>query len=354
MTKNSYAQFNDVRAYHDDKTGDIHLTIKDSRFSDGFKLTLNSGRKEEMSLRAILEAENKIQPLPESKLPERALYEYHIPNMDSAPQEGELQEYSYKAVSTSLKRFIDGNHIPLGVTGTGRFDNAFWDVTADQHLLVAAGRKTGLVTFLRSVVNFTDTHSDKWQSVIIDGGSNKIHSDKSKNITTILGAYDTLTELYRFMQSDRRERKTAEGQFQPDRRTVVIINDIEKMKPVNPQSWDEVIRYERLLSKIRMVESLSASSAVHVIFSSENFTAETMEEIRQHKYARRLVIGKVPVAVSEFALGKGNDMGVRIPRIPGRAITIRHICMNYVDGYHNDPVVTGSMKEIQTFDLVRD
>lgn len=353
MTKNSYAQFNDVRAYHDDKTGDIHLTIKDSRFSDGFKLTLNSGRKEELALRSILEAENKLTPVPQSNLPERAIYEYHVPHLDSAPQEGEFQGYSYKSVSTCLKRLIDGNHIPLGVTGSGRFDNAFWNVSLDQHLLVAAGRKSGLVTFLRSVVNFTETYSDKWQSIVIDGSNSKINSDESKNITVISEAYKILTDLYAFMQYDPRERKTAKTQFHPDKRTIVIINEIDKMKPVDPKSWDEVIKYERLLTKIRMVENLSASSAVHVIFSSENFTSETMEEIRQQRYARRLVIGKVPVAVSEFALGRGNDMGARIPRIPGRAIMIQHYRDRYIDGLDNDPAIKETLEEIQTFDIVK-
>lgn len=354
MTKNSYAQFNDVRAYHDDKTGDIHLTIKDSRFTDGFKLTLNAGRKEEMALRSILEAENKLTPLPESNLPERALYEYHMPSLNSAPQEGEFQGYSYKTVSDCLKRMLDGNHIPLGATGEGRFDNAFWNVALDQHMLVAGGKKSGLVAFLRSVVNFTSTHSDKWQSVVIDGGNNKISNDKNQNATTISEASKILSDLYSFITSEQREYVLPAERFNTDSRTVVIIHDIEKLRPVNPKTWDEIISYERLLTMIRKLEGLTSNNFVHMIFSSENFTTEAMADVRPYKYARRLVIGKVPVEVSEFILGKDNDAGVRIPRIPGRAITIQHHLMSYVDNRDNDPAIKDSMQEIQTFDLVRD
>lgn len=353
MTKNSYAQFTDVRAYPDKKTGDIHLTIKDPRLKDGFKLTLNSGRKEEMALREILEAENKLTPMPESSLPHRAFYDYHIPSLKSGPQEGEFEGYSYKEVSTALRQITDGSHIPLGATGSRRFDNAFWDVDANTHLLVGAGRKSGLVTFLRSVVNFTSTYSDQWQCFVIDGGNDKIHSDESKNFTDISKIIDALMDIY--LLSDPETRNEASGNLKfEDKQTIVIISNIDKLKPTNPNSWEEIIQYEKLLNLVRLMEGVPTKyRGTHVILASENFTTEDIESIRPSKYTRRMIIGKVPLEVSEFILGEGNDAGVRIPRIPGRAITVR--CEITHQRYPDNGIIATAkdetQQEIQTFDL---
>lgn len=353
MTKNSYAQFTDVRAYPDKKTGDIHLTIKDPRLKDGFKLTLNSGRKEELSLRAILEAEDKMVPMPESNLPHRASYDYHIPNLKSAPQEGEFEGYSYKEVSTALKKITDGSHIPLGATSARRFDNVFWDVNVDTHLLVAAGRKSGLITFLRSIVNFTSTYSDQWQCFVIDGGNDKIHNDESQNFTEISKITDALMELY--LLSDPETQNEASGKLKfENKQTIVIISNIDRLKPTNPNSWEEIIQYEKLLNLVRLMENVPTKyRGTHVVLASENFTTDYIESIKPSKYTRRMVIGKVPLEVSEFALGEGNDAGVRIPRIPGRAITIRHqtVTQRYHADGDNTTAKDETQQEIQAFDL---
>lgn len=363
MTKNSYAQFNDVRAYHDKKTDDIHLTIKDPRFKDGFKLTLNAGRKEELALREILEAENKLTPLPVSPLPSHAFYDYHIPNLKSAPQDGEFEGYSYKEISTALKKITDNFHIPIGATGTRRFDNAFWDTDLSQNFLVAAGKKSGLVTFLRSIANYTETYSDKWQSFVIDGGNDKIHSDPKKNITDIEQAMEAVLDLYQLSDPETAHYASNNLDFNKNKRTIIIISNIDKLKPTNPNSWEEIIQYEGLLSRIRLLEGNSNRYAMNIIFASENFTNDEFENIKPFRYGFRMVIGRVPLEVSKFVLGPNNDAGTKIPNIPGRAITIRHDTQKHLYNQNSipdrwsaaiDATVKDSMKEIQTFDISRD
>lgn len=352
MTKNSYAQFNDVRAYQDKKTGDIHLTIKDVRLQDGFKLTLNAGRKEELALRAILEAEDKSTPLPASLLPEHASYAYHIPSLKSAPQEGEFEGYSYKEVSTALKNITSGSNIPLGAKGMRRFDNAFWKVTQEKNMLVAGGKKSGLITFLRSIVEFTTVHSDKWKCTVIDSGKNKIHHDENQSIHDIDAALTALRELMDDAHSRSRQATGGAGHGYVDKRTMVIIYNIGQLRPSNPNSWAEVLKYEELLQELSVVETAMNCLGIHVIQASDSLTSDDMEAVNPHRYAQRVLIGRTPLEISEFILGPNNDAGTRIPKMPGRALTIKHFLEHY--NRDTDPAMKETLQEIQTFDLTRD
>lgn len=353
MTKNSYARFEDVRAYQDKQTGDIHLTIKDSRLDNGFKLTLNSGRKEELALRAILDAEDKSTPLPAvSTLPAKASYEYHLPSLASGPMEGEFEGYSYKTVSSSLIKMASGNYIPLGITGEGRFDNFFWNLMSEPHMLVAANKKFGLTTFLRSIVYFVSERHEKFNYFIIDAGKKNVVSDPSKNFTTLEGAIKLLKGVIAassypgFFQDNSGLYNVEPGNFTT--RTIIMINELEKLRPENPTSWREIILYEELLDMVKRLEWHGATIGMHLIQSSENFDTDELTQKDFKYYSRRVILGSVPARVSELVIKEGSDDGVRIPKIPGRGLTcaVRTSRDDVVVFYNNEYI-----KEFQAYQL---
>lgn len=351
MTKNSYARFEDVRAYQDKQTGDIHLTIKDDRLENGFKLTLNAGRKEEMALRAILDAEEKSSPLPAmSTLPTKASYEYHLPSLASGPMEGEFEGYSYKTVSLSLMKMASGHHIPLGITGEGRFDNFFWSLSAEPNMLVAANKKFGLTTFLRSIVQFLSERHDKFNYFIIDAGKKNIVSDPSKNFTTLEGSIKLLKGVIAassypgFFEDNSGLYDVESDNFTV--RTFIMINELEKLRPENPTRWQEIILYEQLLDMVRRLEWHGSKIGVHLIQSSEDFDTDELTPKDFRNYPRRVILGSVPARVSELVIKQGSDDGVRIPKIPGRGIT----CTIHIN--RDESVVfgnNGAIKEIQAY-----
>lgn len=329
MTKNSYAQFNDARAYQDKNTGDIHLTIKDPRFKDGFKLTLNAGRKEELALREILDAENKSVPLPVSTVPQKALYDYHLPSLNSGPLEGEFEGYSYDTVSTSLRKMATGSYIPLGATGEGRFENFFWDFKAEQNMLIAANKKSGLTTFLRSMIRFIGERPEALDYFVIDGGNKNIVDADGKNFTTLEGALKLIKGLVAasccpdyFTNS----MGIYGNEFNGPKSTILFINELEKLRPENPNSWSEIVMYEQLIDMVRSLEGSQGQLGINIVRSTENFGAENVAPKKYFYYKRRTILGPVPLSVSEAMIKEGNDSGVRIPKIPGRGITyLMHI-----------------------------
>ena len=352
MTKNSYARFEDVRAYQDKQTGDIHLTIKDDRLENGFKLTLNSGRKEELALRAILDAENKSTPMPESTVPRVASYEYHLPSLSAGPMEGEFAGYSYKTVSLSLRRMASGYHIPLGVTGEGRFDNLFWSLTSEPNMLIAANKKGGLTTFLRSIIRFVSERHTAFNYFIIDGGGKKIVEDPSKNFTSLEGAIQLLKGIvassgYPGLFENPSGFYDVQDYIPPSR-VLIMVNELEKLRPENPNSWREIILYEQLLEMVDMLERTTGRLGFHVIQSSEEFDADELTQKDFRHYSRRVILGSVPAKVSELVIKEGSDDGVRIPKIPGRGISC-------VVRYTREDMVVfqngGYAKEFQAYQL---
>lgn len=318
MTKNSYARFDDVRAYHDEKTGDIHLTIKDSRFKDGFKLTLNAGRKEEIALREILQAETPGTEIPAQVLPDKALYSYHVPDFHCKPDENEFASYGYTVVSNGLKMLNAGDLIPIGATGFGRFDTQFWSARHSNNLLLAGAKGSGKRTFLHNVIKFCNGSIDNWNITALDGsGYNRwegMATASYSNLSSIVKALDELVSKHHYIRDSTKDEN---GTIHYSERSLLVIDSLYRLCPKNPNSWAEVIQYENIKARINQLLDMQGETGLTVINSLDNPMEEGVTLNDTKRYSTRVVLGRVSSDLSKLILK--SDIASKPNKIQGRA-----------------------------------
>lgn len=166
MPKN-YAAFQDVRVFANNTTGKLELTIKDPRLPDGFKLTLNSGRKEELALRKILEEDldSAIARSTEDLLPVYLEFPDNVVYSDKA----NLMGYSQLMQPQLDAAFARSEFIPMGIGNSDRGEHmVVWDVNKHPNLLIEGYTGSGKTVLVNTIIQHALLHPNVWEVYSID------------------------------------------------------------------------------------------------------------------------------------------------------------------------------------------
>lgn len=267
----NYVSFNDVRVTNNKRTGKIELTIKDSRFPDGFKLTLNSGRKEELALRKILNDQLNLPRPKEAMLPVYIMLPYQRDYNDSEPVD--FSTYRLLTTQEALESLKDPERIPLGIGNDENSEHiVYWDVKDDGNLLTEGRVGSGKTTLMNTITDYILRYPDIWDCYVIDkrmeyraGNQNNSQMHHADTINDIEAMID---KLYNECKLRSRTPKNSHKN---------ILLRIDEMWQFLPQSNDYIPNGEKLsegaINKLSVILSFGAQYSIYVltdIYHSQN------------------------------------------------------------------------------------
>lgn len=226
--KGNYITLEDVRVSYDRRTKSITITSKDPDLPPGgFNLTLNAGRHEEKSLRAMLELANK---MPDEKDTSLRLPDYLT---------------IHDAMDTEVRRF------PLGITETG--SQVDWNIDTHPHLLLRGQPGSGKSNIIYGLLQHCLKYENHWDVRIAD---NKVDHGDFHGESWLTVAEDA--ENVSRMISELYDEMTSPGV--QDREILLVIDEVAVLQNADDET--------DTLGKLEHILRMGRSKGVHLVIST--------------------------------------------------------------------------------------
>ena len=226
--KGNYITLEDVRVAYDRRTKSITITSKDPDLPPGgFNLTLNAGRREEKSLRAMLEAAGKI--------PEEQEYRLQLPDYLTI----------HDAMDTKVRRF------PLGLEENGY--QVDWNIDMNSHLMLRGQPGSGKSNIIHGLLQHCMKYEDFWDVRVAD---TKIDHGDFHGASWLTVAKDA--ESVSRMISDVYDDIASPGT--QEREVLLIIDELAVLQDTD----DEI----ETLRKLEYILRMGRSKGFHLVIST--------------------------------------------------------------------------------------
>lgn len=188
--RGKYLILQDVRVFHDEKTGNIHLTSKDKDLPKhyNFNLTLNSDKSSELALRKLLFDKGILETMNTFVF----LDEHGEGSQDS---EGPW------------------DRITLGINKVGK--DVFWYLKSNSTMLISGEAGTGKSVVTYGIINHCLKHADRWKLSIVSSNRTEhspisndypnveVKTDRTEVLKMVSDIYDEMMERYRIMEDQK-------------------------------------------------------------------------------------------------------------------------------------------------------
>lgn len=294
----NYLELN-MRVSYDEKTDSVNLTSKDKNLpehSGGFRLTLNSGRGAEQTLREMLEDAGIITD------------EHIIP-----------VKLAYEDIAAS-----PWNEFPLGKAGGSM--TATWNPLTSPHLLLTGPAGTGKSVLERNLIFHCLQHPSRWRVYGIDLFRVELAPYKkySPVVQSIVNELEDAVEMCRFIKDEMMLRYTLMEELG--------VNNYQDLPPDSPpaimflidevygflaksgaKSYDAIaedkLREEALMLLIK-ISQLGRAAGVHLVLASQRPSADVIPSILKNNMTTKIFMGRADAISSRMALG--NEEATRI------------------------------------------
>jgi DNA segregation ATPase FtsK/SpoIIIE-like protein len=303
-SQKNYLELN-MRVSYDPQTDSINITSKDKNLpanSDGFRLTLNSGRGAEQTLREMLEDAGVISE------------EHIIPTM-----------LPYEDIAPS-----PWDEFPLGKAGGSVI--ATWNPTSSPHLLLSGPAGMGKSVIERNLIFHCLQHPGSWRVIGIDLHRVELSPYKKyapvvERIATELGE---AVETCRLVKDEMMNRYTQMEKLGinnyrdlPDspRAIMFLVDSVSALVEMSGIKNEEGIAEDKLKSEASMILNniarLGRSAGVHLVLACQRPDTSVINRELKRNLNTRIVMGRVDAIHSRIALD--NEEATHIPsKIKGR------------------------------------
>lgn len=301
--KKNYLELN-MRVSYDEKTDSINITSKDKSIpanSGGFRLTLNSGRGAELTLREMLEDAGVISE------------EHIIPTM-----------LPYGNIAAS-----PWDEFPLGKAGGSMI--ATWNPTSSPHLLLSGPAGSGKSVLQRNLIFHCLQHPSRWRVLAIDPYKLELlpYAKYSPTVVGIATELEDALEICRYAHSEMMDRykemeKLGINNYQDLPNTphafMFLVNEASVVLAMSGVKTDEGRAEDQMRGEISMlltkIARLGRPAGIHLVLSSQRPDTATFSRELRRNMTTRIVMGRVDAIHSRIALD--NEEATRIQKIRGR------------------------------------
>lgn len=310
----NYLELN-MRVSYDEKTDSVNITSKDKNISayGGFRLTLNSGRNAEQTLREMLEHAGIITD------------EHLIP-----------VKLAYGDIAAS-----PWDEFPLGKAGGSML--ATWNPRVSPHLLLTGPAGMGKSVLERNLIFHCLQHPSRWRIYGIDPFRVELAPYKkySPVVQSIVSEIDDAVEMCRFIKGEMMERytqmeKLGVNNYQdlPDApHAIMFLVDgvYALLAKSGAKSYDAIaedkLKEEALVLLIK-ISQLGRAAGIHLVLASQRPSADVIPSILKNNMTTKIFMGRADAISSRIVLG--NEEATRIAgNVRGRGY-IQH----YEQGHH--------------------
>lgn len=277
---NKYVTLENVRLSYDEVDNVIRLTAKDDDLPNGFALTLNRGTETEEKAYNLLVDKQVIR-------------------------KREVPKYvRYEPKSTSY------DNIYLGEDEKG---SVFWNVQNSPHALIVGARNSGRTVVLQNIIAHCAQYAtvgtplnERWTVMVSDTKDSLLNIFADNQYVNLANTTEKMFSMIEWTLQELIARKNArQADYSP---ILVVVDDIFALRYSQDNSSDVTNSdRSRIKSFLDIITENGAEWGIHVVFSTTNFTRETLNQSTLDCVETRITVGALDDYVAENVLDEDVD-----------------------------------------------